>query len=407
MRLKKAYTCLLLCLSATLQAANYTPQSVPDPKTRGNRHFVANPDGIISAAAEQRLNEMLYSLQQRTEVEMAVVAIGAIGNADYTEFAHELFSQWKIGQAGKDNGLLLLLVADERAVRIETGYGLEGLLPDATCNRILDNHIFPAFRQGDYDGGFTAGVQQITELLTTQAALEELLLDRPPRQQPFVSILMLYLMLAFAVWIALVWYTYKASASNGAANNVRYQRLLAPYRCSALCAILFPLPVAIFAYWLRRRRETMRRQPVRCNECGATMALLTEQEEDRLLTQAQQAEENVKSVDYDVWECKSCLNHIILPYEQLNSQYAKCPQCHAKTYGLYADVVRQRATQLHEGTGEKTYLCRHCHYRQIKTYSIPKQPVVVASGGRTGGGGLSGGSWGGGFSGGGGAGGRF
>ena len=412
MRLKIVCLSVFVCLSAMLPAAGYLPTTVPNPKRMGNDFFVSNPDGILSDATETKLNIMLSDLHQRSEVEVAVVALNSIDLPDYTEFAYELFRYWKIGQAGKDNGLLLLLVADERAVRIETGYGLEGLLPDAVCNRILTEYMFPAFKAGDYDAGFLAGVGEISRLLTTQEALEELLLDQPGAgDTSAVSVLMIYLMLAFAVWICLIWFVYRKLAVNpGASNNVRYQRLQAPYQWSVLFAVLFPFPVAFFAWWLKRRREAVRRAPVRCNECGAKMVLLSERDEDRYLTAAQQSEEAVESVDYDVWECKSCFNHIILPYEKQGSKYGKCPHCQAKTYGLYADVVRIRATQFREGMGEKTSLCRHCQHRHVQAYTIPKLPVVVAGGvggGRGSGGGFSGGSWGGGFSGGGGAGGRF
>ena len=412
MRLKIICLSVFVWLLAVLPAAGYLPTTVPDPKYLGNDCFVSNPDGILSGAAEAQLNAMLSDLQQRSEVEVAVVALNSIDLPDYTEFAYELFRYWKIGQAGKDNGLLLLLVADERAVRIETGYGLEGLLPDAGCNRLVAGYGLPAFRAGDYDAGCLAGVGEISRLLTTQEALEELLLDqRGAGDTSAVSVLMIYLMLAFAVWICLIWFVYRKLAVNpGASNNVRYQRLQAPYQWSVLFAVLFPFPVAFFAWWLKRRREAVRRAPVRCNECGAKMVLLSERDEDRYLTAAQQSEEAVESVDYDVWECKSCFNHIILPYEKQGSKYGKCPHCQAKTYALYADVVRIRATQFREGMGEKTYLCRHCQHRHVQAYTIPKLPVVVAGGvggGRGSGGGFSGGSWGGGFSGGGGAGGRF
>ncbi len=413
MRLKLICLSVFVCLSAMLPAAGYLPTTVPDPKRQCSDCFVSNPDGILSASAEAQLNAMLSDLHRRSEVEVAVVALNSIDLPDYMEFAYELFRYWKIGQAGKDNGLLLLLVADERAVRIETGYGLEGLLPDAVCSRILTDYMFPSFKAGDYDAGFLAGVQEISRLLTTQAALEELLFDQSGSVgTPAVSFLMIYFMLAFAVWICLIWFVYRTLAVNpGASNNVRYQRLQLPCQWSVFFAVLFPLPVAFFAWWLKRRREAVRRAPVRCNECGAKMVLLSEQDEDRYLTDAQQSEETLESVDYDVWECKSCFNHIILPYEKQGSKYGRCPHCQARTYGLYADVVRVRATQFHNGTGEKTYLCRHCQYRHVQTYTIPKLPVVVAGGigggGRNIGGGFSGGSWGGGFSGGGGAGGRF
>lgn len=397
---------------AYLMAQPYTIQTVPNPKDINNG-YVSNPDGILSKETVDKLNKELYALERKSEVEVAIIAIQSIGQADYTEFAYQLANYWGIGKANKSTGLLLLLVLDERAARIEVGNGLEGLLPDAVCERILQNYMFPAFKAGDYDSGFQAATQYITQRLTQESALEELLLDREyAPQRKGLNLLIAYLILAFLVLLVMDIVAYHLfNGRKKSPNNIQYQRVIPYIRICQITMCMFPLPMFLWYIYVKHQHKMLRLRPIKCPECGATMQLLNEQEEDRLLSASQQTEEKLHSVDYDVWECKSCLNHIILPYESMNTRYQTCPYCHTHSYGLYSDVVRVQATQFHPGKREKTYLCKHCGKTDISTYTIPQLPIVIAGsgsrGGFGGGGGFSGGSWGGGGFSGGGAGGNF
>ena len=392
-------------------AQPYTIQTVPNPKDINNG-YVSNPDGILSKETVDKLNKELYALERKSEVEVAIIAIQSIGQADYTEFAYQLANYWGIGKANKSTGLLLLLVLDERAARIEVGNGLEGLLPDAVCERILQNYMFPAFKAGDYDSGFLAATQYITQRLTQESALEELLLKREyAPQHTGLNLLLAYLILAFLVLLVMDIVAYHLfNGRKNSPNNIQYQRVIPYIRICQITMCMFPLPMFLWYKYIKRQHQKLRQRPIKCPECGAKMQLLTEQEEDRLLNASQQTEEKIHSIDYDVWECKSCLNHIILPYESMNTKYQTCPYCHTHSYGLYSDVVRVQATQFHPGKREKTYLCKHCGKTDVSTYTIPQLPIVVSSGGNRGGfggGGFSGGSWGGGGFSGGGAGGNF
>lgn len=405
----KRLTFLFILFSslAYSMAQPYTIQTVPNPKDINNG-YVSNPDGILSKETVDKLNKELYALERKSEVEVAIVAIQSIGQADYTEFAYQLANYWGIGKVNKSTGLLLLLVLDERAARIEVGNGLEGLLPDAVCERILQNYMFPAFKAGDYDSGFLAATQYITQRLTQESALEELLLDREyAPQRKGLNLLIAYLILAFLVLLVMDIVAYHLfNGRKKSPNNIQYQRVIPYIRICQITMCMFPLPMYFWYIYIKRQHQKLRQRPIKCPECGAIMRLLNEQEEDRLLSASQQTEEKLHSVDYDVWECKSCLNHIILPYESMNTRYQTCPYCHTHSYGLYSDVVRVQATQFHPGKREKTYLCKHCGKTDISTYTIPQLPIVIAGsgsrGGFGGGGGFSGGSWGGGgFSGGG------
>lgn len=391
-----------------LNAQPYTIQTVPNPKDI-SPSYVSNPDGILSIEAVNELNQMLYTLEKKSEVQTAIVAIQSIGQADYTEFAYQLANYWGIGKADKNTGLLLLLVLDERAVRIEVGNGLEGLLPDAVCEGILQDYMFPAFKAGDYDSGFLAATHYITQRLTQESALEELLLEREyAPQRKGLNLLIVYLMVAFLVLIVMDVFAYRLfNGREDSPNNVRYQRVMPYAQICRVAAYLFPLPMYFWYLYIKRRQRILRQRPIKCPECGTTMHLLNEQDEDRLLNASQQTEEKIHSIDYDVWECGSCLNHIILPYKSMNTKYKACPYCHTHSYGLHSDVVLVQATQYRPGKGEKTYLCKHCGKIDINTYAIPQLPIAVSGGGSSGRSGGSGGSWGGGSFSGGGAGGHF
>lgn len=405
--MKRLITLLaLVAVMLTVAAQTYTAASVPNPKLRCNSCYVSNPDGILSSSAEQRLNQILTNLEAKNSVQVAVVVINSIGYDDEYTFAHELFNLWRIGKEGKDNGVLILFVSDIRAVKIETGYGVEGLLPDAVCDGILNDVMFPYFRHAYYDEGFIAGVEAIKSRLTTDEAMEELLLNTNSPRSNFVNAVATYLVIAFIVLLILSWWSYFVGRRLQGENNVQYKRLRTITNVSKFLAFIFPLPIALFALWINYKRKRIRRKPISCHVCGQTMRLLSEKEEDTYLKSDQIAEEDVKSVDHDVWLCDACQATRILPYVA-STMYQKCPQCGALTYKLDSDKVIVPATTLNKGRGEKVYECKHCKFKKIVPYVIPII-IVASSSGRSGSrGGFGGGGFGGGFSGGGGAGGRF
>ncbi len=408
MKNRPLYLILLCLVGQGAFAATYKPQDVPNPKTHCATCWVANPDGILSDAAVATLNAKIGRLEAETNVEIAIAAIDSIGYYDEYTFAYDLFNTWHIGKSGSNNGVLILFVSDIRAVKIETGVGVEGLLPDAFCNRLLDETMFPYFKRGDYDGGMIAGIDALTERLTSDEALAELLLNANSPRVRGGNALATYLTIGLLLLIAFAWASYGKLLHLYGANNEKYRQLSTIVRLAVFFAVLFPLPMAFMAGWLRRTRRTIRHTPMACPRCDTTMRLLSEREEDDFLASGQIAEENVKSVDYDVWHCDNCQNTCVLPYLSAITPYQTCPQCGARTYKLDSDVVMIAATTTHAGQGQKTFRCQHCHYEKKMPYIIPRrQQNVVIVGGGSRGGFSGGGSFGGGFSGGGGAGGRF
>jgi uncharacterized protein len=116
---------------------------------------------ILSPQVERRLDELLAAHERETSNQLVVATVRTLGDYEIADYAVELGRAWRLGQAGRDNGVILLFAPNERQVRIEVGYGLEGALPDATAFSIVQNEILPRFRQGDFDAGVLAGTAAI------------------------------------------------------------------------------------------------------------------------------------------------------------------------------------------------------------------------------------------------------
>ena len=169
--------CLILLIAFTwssrTQAQSYTVETVPNQKLVDGS-FVSNPDNIINETTVAVITEKLSALEKQTTVQVAVVLINSIGDQDIFDFAQRLFNTWGVGHSQNNNGLLVLMVNDQRTIRFHTGYGLESALPDAICKHIQMESIIPAFKEGDYDKGMIAGIESTIAYLTDPKYADEL-----------------------------------------------------------------------------------------------------------------------------------------------------------------------------------------------------------------------------------------
>ncbi|OGV40918.1 MAG: hypothetical protein A2X46_08165 [Lentisphaerae bacterium GWF2_57_35] len=118
------------------------------------------------------LESFLNDVKKQTDAEIAVVAIPTLEGGDIDDFANRLFERWGIGKKGKDNGVLLLAALADRKIRIEVGYGLEGLFPDAKIGRILDENVLPSFREEKFARGLMNGAWAIAEIVAQDAKVQ-------------------------------------------------------------------------------------------------------------------------------------------------------------------------------------------------------------------------------------------
>ena len=156
---------LLLWGGIFLQAKEYTIKEIPMVHLQDRTRYVSNPDGILSSSAVATMDSILYALEQKTGIQTLVVAVTGIEGGDCFEFAYQLGKEMGVGQKGRDNGLVILLSTDERCVQFATGYGLEGVLPDAICKRIQNRYMLEAFSQGDWDTGMLEGIRAVNGYL--------------------------------------------------------------------------------------------------------------------------------------------------------------------------------------------------------------------------------------------------
>ncbi len=149
----------------------WTPETVPDPKKEPGAGYVADPDNYLSHQSINDLNTICRRIENETGVQYAIVVLE---NIDYKwdafKFGVDLFTHWGIGEKGKDNGLLLLIVMGTRDWRFITGYGLEGLLTDALLKSLGEGFIVPYFREGLYDTGLIKVSEKIEEIVTSEDA---------------------------------------------------------------------------------------------------------------------------------------------------------------------------------------------------------------------------------------------
>ena len=126
---------------------------------------VVDQAGILSASTSEGLTEMLAQFEQATGKQVVVVTLSSLQGYQIEDFCYQLGRNWGIGQKGKNTGALLIVAPNERKVRIEVGYGLEGTLTDAASRIIIEREILPNFRHGDFNGGVVAGTAAIVALL--------------------------------------------------------------------------------------------------------------------------------------------------------------------------------------------------------------------------------------------------
>jgi len=154
---------ILICVFVLISlvpvfALTESDQLIQSLKPQG---FVSDFANVFPARQKQNLDHQLQSLKTRTGIEIAVVSLHSMRGGQIDDFANRLFEHWGIGKKGQDNGVLLLAVINDRKMRIEVGYGLEGKLTDAAAGRIRDADIVPYFKKGDYAKGLTRGALTI------------------------------------------------------------------------------------------------------------------------------------------------------------------------------------------------------------------------------------------------------
>ncbi len=168
----------------------FTAHGLDVPRLQG---YVNDYAGMISPSAKSKIEEELKAFEQSDSTQIVILTIPSLEGEDLRGFGIKVGDTWKIGQKGKDNGAILIVSKQERKIGIEAGYGLEGKLTDLMSGRIIDGVIKPRFKEGDFDGGFIAGVSSLIDATRGEFKAERRTVhQRQKGVPPFLTIFLFF-----------------------------------------------------------------------------------------------------------------------------------------------------------------------------------------------------------------------
>lgn len=371
-----------------------TVEEVPNPR-QVNGGWVTDMAQVLTPQTEAQLNEIISKLEAENGSEIAVVTVAETApSATPKEFATSLFNRWKIGKKGQDNGVLLLISKGDRRVEIETGYGVESLLPDAKAGSIIQQEITPKFKENNFDGGTLAGTKAIIVALQT---------NDPSTTSPNTN-------------VPETAYNADAPSKNDNAGIPGW--LLAGIGgIGGIGAIAYALSRRPVYIEPKGRSQSDSWFPGRfhCANCKQPLQHLKSDLLLPYLSKGEQVAQNIGSIQFEAWQCPTCSKTLSEPAFHIRAdinnlgEFSNCPNCQEYTV-IRNEKTLRHATTYSDGIRLITYDCQYCSDHREEEEIIPRlpPPPPPSSGGSSGGGSSSsGGSFGGGSSGGGGAGGSW
>ncbi|MBW4562460.1 MAG: TPM domain-containing protein [Mojavia pulchra JT2-VF2] len=383
-----------------LSTLGLTVKEVPNPRKESGG-WVTDMGDILSEKTETQINQIISQLEAKNGTEIAVVTVPATAPAaSVKEFATELFNYWGIGKKGKDNGILFLISVGDRRVEIETGYGVEAILPDAKVGNIIDNQIIPRFKKGDFEDGTLAGTKALIVVLESdRVSSVNQLTDPNPVASPNVETI--------------------------TEDNAIFWRLVTGGGILVVAiagGVYLVRPRKMFIEPKGHTRRSKGNYIFLCADCQQPMEKVDETTVDSYLSKPEKTAQNLGSVKFEGWRCSNCSQKLtgtgfhIVAQQSHASKFRECPHCQELTV-IHTVKTVQPATQYSSGRRLIINECHSCSYHHENEEIIPRLPPPPpppppssswGGGGYSGGsGGGSGGSFGGGSSGGGGAGGSW
>ncbi|MBN2594333.1 MAG: TPM domain-containing protein, partial [Sedimentisphaerales bacterium] len=157
---------ITLTLLSALAATGYSQADLPTPS-----HYVEDYANVINDSDERSLNGVLQELEQKTGAQYIILTVLSTGGMPIEQFSIELVEKWKLGQKGKDNGMLFVLAKNDRRWRFEVGYGLEGFITDQYCSRTGRDVLVPYLRKGNYSRGIYEANLRIVQRIASEAGV--------------------------------------------------------------------------------------------------------------------------------------------------------------------------------------------------------------------------------------------
>jgi uncharacterized protein len=353
---------LLLGLALVPVAQATSVQAVPDARPQS---AVVDLTGTLSEQDKQMIQA--DAERGRSGGELYVAVIDTTEGEAPRSYATRLFNRLGLDSKTRNRGVLLMAALSDRKAEIIVGDGYADSVT-AVTDRIMSNVVVANFRQRNPQGAMVRGARELVDQVLlaapsrggaasetpTSAGTTQASTTRPYRNPP----------------------SFSDSASAPSEPPGLWQQM-------ENVADRNPLPfwgglggTGLLAFVGARRY--LRYRPKKCGNCQQKMVLLGETEDDEHLTSGERKEEELGSVDYDVWMCPDCESTLTLRYGALFTSYSKCPQCRAKTLHTRTTTITA-ATQYSTGVARVEEDCRHCSHRNSYTRTIPRKPRSTSS----------------------------
>ncbi|ABW30254.1 TPM domain-containing protein [Acaryochloris marina] len=372
-------------LPLTVWAVPY--KQVPNPRQQ-TRGWVTDMANVLSPETETQLNQLITQLEAENGSEIAVVTVPDTSpSATPKVFATSLFNHWGIGKEGQDSGVLFLISKGDRRVEIETGYGVEAILPDAKVGQIIDDHILPKFKTGNFDQGATTGTQLLIQHLSADTSLPE---SSPINRQPVRTIYdtepdfswLWGILSVGGVWGVLGFLMYSLKKKGAVLRPGKRSRVSREK----------------YSYDLDGRVP-------RCAHCKQALHKIASKDLSVHLTETEKVAQKLGSVKFIGWQCPTSSpedaskNIHVRAYIWNPISFRECPECKEFTVSRSFEVL-ESATDDQPGKNYVTDTCECCGY--VKEYEEKSPPLKLASASkhRSGSDNLWGENYGGGFGGG-------
>lgn len=339
----------------------------PSPNPEG---FIRDVPGVLGKEQRRELNSRITAIQEHIHGDIGVAILSDIGDIPPYEIGTAIYRAWKIGtvapigNARRDVGALVLLVPRELAPNhkgqcwITTGRGSEGAIVDAAAGRICRDRVIPTMKARAYAAAVDSAISGIEHLYVV--GLDSLTADQAlalSRSTP-------------------------APVSRPGDVVARQRGAFGRLRGPATSTLILIGVLALVALWgiVWGIGHYLRFRPRRCPRGHGNMRLLSEVEDDSEIGEGERFEEQIGSVNYDVWRCPhpGCSERLVIPRRKWLSGYSDCPSCHRRAL-TSSTVTIVPATQSSTGLDETTTTCAFCKASRTTRHVTPVLPTPSSS----------------------------
>jgi uncharacterized protein len=169
--MKKLYFTIVALLGIVITLYVFTSGRA-EPSFPRPQGVVNDFASVIPPNEERMIDTICREVLQKTGTAIVIATVDTIGDSDYETYANELYADWGIGKKGEDKGVLIFLTKNERKIKIETGYGVEGIIPDGLAGEVLDNYVVPFLKEGDYGKGLLNGTIALSQIIAKDAGVQ-------------------------------------------------------------------------------------------------------------------------------------------------------------------------------------------------------------------------------------------